>query len=57
MVRLVECGPCRGWINLKLLYGAYKREIMLRFADQKQDLSDENAEAAFQVALAPSLER
>lgn len=57
IVRLVECSSYRGRINQKLLYGAYKREIMLRFVDQKQDLSDENADVAFQAALAPSLGR
>lgn len=57
MAQSVECGPHRGRIDLKLLYEAYKREIMLRFVDQNLDLSEENADAAFQAALAPSLAR
>lgn len=57
MAQLVERSPYRGRIDLKLLYEAYKLEVMRRFVDQRQALSDENADAAFQAALAPSLER
>ena len=53
----IKSGPYHGRIDLKRLYEAYKREIMARFITQRLDLSDENATAAFEAALAPSLER
>src|SRR5690606_12717610 len=47
----------RGRVDIRSLLDAYKGEIVQRFIDANQAITDESAELAFEAALAPSIER